>query len=80
MPWATAGQVQCRVQISAMRGCAYGLQLTTEPPWFPVEVLVVMSVEFPTRLDPSAFCVVLVGVALGLPTRWGPIVPVGVSV
>ena len=31
-----------------------------------------MSVVFPTRLDPSAFCVVLVEVAMGLPTRWGP--------
>ena len=40
-------------------------QLTAGPPWFPVEVVVVMSVGFPTRLDPSAFCVVLVGVAMG---------------
>ena len=80
VPWATAGQVQWRVQISAMPGCAYGLQLTTEPPWFPVEVVVVMSVEFPTRLDHSAFCVVSVGVAMGLPTKWGPIVPLAVSV
>ena len=49
-------------------------------PIFPVEVVVVMSAGFPTRLDPSALCVVLVGVAMGLPTRWGPIVPVVVSV
>ena len=48
---------------------AYGLQLTNAPPWFPVEVVVVMLVAFPTRLDPSAFCVVLVGVAMGPPTR-----------
>ena len=60
-----------------MPGCAYRLQLMTEPPWFPVEVVVVMSVEFPTRLDPIAFCVVLVGVAMGPPTRWGPNVPMG---
>ena len=80
MPWATVGQVQCRVRISAKPGCAYGLQLTAAPPWFPVGVVVVMSVEFPTRLDPSAFCVVLVGIAMGPPTRWGPNVPVAVSV
>ena len=66
--------------ISAKPGCAYGLQLMTAPPWFPVGVVVVMSVEFPTRLDPSAFCVVLVGVAMGPPTRWGPNVPVAVSI
>ena len=74
------GQVRCRVQISAKPGCAYGLQLMTAPPWFPVEVVVVMSLVFPTRLDPSAFCGVLVVVASGLPTRWGPNVPAAVSV
>ena len=73
------GQVRCRVQISAKPGCAYGLQLMTAPPWFPVEVVVVMSLVFPTRLDPSAFCGVLVVVASGLPTRWGPNVPAAVS-
>ena len=66
------GQVRCRVQISAKPRCAYGLQLMTAPPWFPVGVFVVMSLVFPTRLDPSAFCGVLVVVASGLPTRWGP--------
>ena len=54
--------------------------VTTAPPWFPVGVVVVMSVEFPTRLDPTAFCVALVGVAMVPPTRWGPNVPVAVSV
>ena len=49
------GQVRCKVQISAKPGCAYGLQLMTAPPWFPIEVVVVMSVVFPTHLDPSAF-------------------------
>ena len=52
----------------------------TAPPWFPVGVVVVMSVVFPTRLDPSAFCVVLVEVAMGFPTRWDPNVLVVVSV
>ena len=61
-------------------GCAYGLQLMTAPPWFPIEVAVVMSLVFPTHLDPSAFCGVLVVVASGLPTRWGPNVPAAVSV
>ena len=42
VPWAAAGQVQCSVQISAMPGCAYGLQLMAAPPWFPVEVVVIM--------------------------------------
>ena len=72
VPRATVGQVQCKVQISAKPGCAYGLQLMTAPPWFPVGVVVVMSLVFPTRLDPSAFCGVFVVAASGLPTRWGP--------
>ena len=80
VPWATVGQVQCRVQISAKPGCAYGLQLTTAPPWFPVGVVVIMSLVFPTRLDPSAFCGVSAKAAMGLPTRWGPTVLVAVSV
>ena len=50
------------------------------PPCFLVEVGVVMLARFPTRLDPSALFAVLVMVAMGLPTRWGPIVPVVVSV
>ena len=50
------------------------------PPWFPVGVVVVMSLVFPTRLDPSAFCGVLVVAASGLPTRWGPNVLAAVSV
>ena len=74
------GQVQCKIQISARPGCAYGLQLMTAPPWFPVEVGVVMSLVFPTRLDPSAFCGALVAVATGLPTRWGPNVHAAASV
>ena len=68
------------IQISAMPGCAYGLQLMAGPPCFPVVVGVVMLAGFPTRLDPSALSVVLVMVAMGLPTRWGPIVPAVVSV
>ena len=32
VPWAAMGQVQSKVQISAMPGCAYGLQLTAGPP------------------------------------------------
>ena len=52
----------------------------TAPPWFPVGVVVVMSLVFPTRLDPSAFCGVSVEAASGLPTRWGPNVLVAVSV
>ena len=74
------GQVRCKIQISARPGCAYGLQLTTAPPWFPVEVGVVMSLVFPTHLDPSAFCGVLVAVATGLPIRWGPNVHAAASV
>ena len=74
------GQVRCKIQISAMPGCAYGLQLVTVPPWFPIEVGVVMSLVFPTRLGPSAFCGVLGAVATGLPTRWGPNVPAAASV
>ena len=74
------GQVRCRVRISAKPGCAYGLQLMTTPTWFPVGVVVVMSLVFPTRLDPSAFCGVSVVVASGLPTRWGPNVLAAVSV
>ena len=74
------GQVRCKVQISAKPGCAYGLQLMTAPPWFPVEVGVVISLVFPTHLDPSVFCGVLVAVASGLPTRWGPNVHAAVSV
>ena len=74
------GQVRCRVQISAKPGCAYGLQLVTAPPWFPVGVVVVMSLVFFTRLDPSAFCGVLVVAASGLPTRWGLKVRLAVSV
>ena len=74
------GQVRCRVQISAKPGCAYGLHLMTAPPWFPVGVVVVMSLVFPIRLDPSAFCGVLVEAASGLPTRWGPNVLAAVSV
>ena len=80
VPRATVGQVRSKVQISAKPGCAYGLQLMTAPPWFPIEVVVVMSLVFPTRLDPRAFCGVLVVVASGLPTRWGPNVPAAVSV
>ena len=80
VPWATVGQVQCRVQISAKPGCAYGLQLTTAPPWFPVGVVVIMSLVFPTRLDPSAVCGVSAEAAMGLPIRWGPTVLVAVSV
>ena len=80
VPRATLGQVRCRVQISAKPGCAYGLQLMTAPPWFPVGVVVVMSLVFPTRLDPSAFCGVLVVAASGLSTRWGPNVLAAVSV
>ena len=78
--WATVGQVRWRVQIPVKPGCAYGLQLMTAPPWFPVGVVVVMSLVFPTRSDPSAFCGVLVVVASGLPTRWGPNVLAAVSV
>ena len=36
----------------------------TAPPWFPIEVGVVMSLLFPTHLDSSAFCGVLVAVEL----------------
>ena len=50
------------------------------PTWFPVGVVVVMSLVFPTRLDPSAFCGVSVVVASRLPTRWGPNVLAAVSV
>jgi chloramphenicol 3-O-phosphotransferase len=74
------GQVRCKVQISAKPGCAYGLQLMTAPPWVPVGVVVVMSLVFPTRLDPSAFCGVLVEAASGLPKRWGPNVLAVVSI
>ena len=74
------GQVQCKIQISAKPGCAYGLQLMTAPPCFPVEVGVVMSLVLPTHLDPSAFCGVLAAVATGLPTRWGPNVHEAASV
>ena len=52
----------------------------TAPPWFPIEVGVVMSLVLPTHLDPSAFCGVLVTVATGLPTRWGPNVHAAASV
>ena len=58
-----------------MPGCAYGLRLMAGPPCFPIEAVVVMSAGFPTRLDPSAFCVVLVGVAVGLTTRGVPLFP-----
>ena len=74
------GQVRCKVHILAKAGCAFGLQLMTAPPWFPVRVVSVMSSVFPTRLDPSTFCGVLVVVASGLPTRWGPNVLAAVSV
>ena len=37
-------QVRSKIQISAKPGYAYGLQLVTVPPWFPIEVGVVMSV------------------------------------
>ena len=52
----------------------------TVPPWFPIEVGVVMSLVLPTHLGPSAFCGVLVAVAAGLPTRWGPNAPAAASV
>ena len=74
------GPVRCRVQISAKPGGAYRLQLMTAPPWLPVGVVVVLSLVFPTRLDPNAFCGVLVEAASGLPTRWGPNVLAAVSV
>ena len=80
VPRATVGQVRCKIQISAKPGCAYGLQLMTAPPWFPIEVVVVMSLVLPTHLDPSVFCGVLVMVATGLPTRWGPNVHAAASV
>ena len=51
----------------------------TAPPWFPVGVVVVMSLVFPTRLDPSAFCGVSAEAASVLPTRWGPNVLVAVT-
>ena len=80
VPWAIVGQVRCRVQISAKPRCAYGLQLTTAPPWFPVGVVVVRSLVFSTRLDPNAFCGISAEAAMGLPTMWGPTVLVAVSV
>ena len=80
VPRAIVRQVQCKIQISAKLGCAYGLQLMTAPPWFPIEVGVVMSSVLPTRLDPSAFCGVLAAVATALPTRWGPNVHAAASV
>ena len=73
-------QVRSKIQISAKPGYAYGLQLVTVPPWFPIEVGVVMSVVLPTHLGPSAFCGVSVAVVTGLPTRWGPSAPAAASV
>ena len=73
-------QVRSKIQISAKPGYAYGLQLVTVPPWFPIEVGVVMSLVLPTHLGPSAFCGVSVAVATGLPTRWGPNAPAAASV
>ena len=61
-------QVRCKIQISAKPGYAYGLQLVTVPPWFPIEVGVVMSLVLPTHLGPSAFCGVLVAVGCLTPT------------
>ena len=52
----------------------------TVPPWFPIEVGVVMSLVLPTHLGPSAFCGVSVAVVTGLPTRWGPSAPAAASV
>ena len=80
MPGATVDQVRSKIQISAKPGYAYGLQLVTVPPWFPIEVGVVMSVVLPTHLGPSAFCGVSVAVVTGLPTRWGPSAPAAASV
>ena len=73
-------QVRSKIQISAKPGYAYGLQLVTVPPWFPIEVGVVMSLVLPTHLGPSAFCGVSVAVVTGLPTRWGPSAPAAASV
>ena len=73
-------QGRSKIQISAKPGYAYGLQLVTVPPWFPIEVGVVMSMVLPTHLGPSAFCGVSVAVVTGLPTRWGPSAPAAASV
>ena len=73
-------QVRSKIKISAKPGYAYRLQLVTVPPWFPIEVGVVMSVVFPTHSGPSAFCGVSVAVVTGLPTRWGPSTPAAASI
>ena len=69
VPGVTVDQVRSKIQISAKPGYAYGLQLVTVPPWFPIEVGVVMSVVFPTHSGPSAFCGVSVAVVTGLPNE-----------
>ena len=68
MPGATAGEVQsdeyrfwlCQGEHTG------GLQLMAGPPWFSVGVGVVMLAGFPTRLDPSALFVVLVGCSVSV--------------